>query len=65
MATCSSIINTYNKEHDFYVFNNLSVNSSRVLFLTQRQKDMRDEMLAYTEILESLAEVEQKLASGL
>ena len=65
MKTISDIILTYNKEQGFYLLNNFVNTNSRVLFLTQRQKDMRQEMLAYIEIHDAFSELVQKLGEGL
>ncbi len=65
MGVISNYINTYNKEQGFYSLNNFSTGNKRIVFLTQRQKQMREEILAYTEIYSVFTELIQGLGEGL
>ena len=65
MSVISDLINTYNKTQDFYALNNFLGTSQRVLFLTERQKNIRDEILVYAEIHNVYSELIQKLGTNL
>ena len=65
MNVISNLIITYNKEQGFYVLNNFLETNKKVLFLNQRQKEIREEILVYLEIHDAFAELMQKMGEGL
>jgi hypothetical protein len=61
MNTISNLIIKYNKEQDFYS----TSKSKKVLFLNQRQKEIREEIIVYLEIHDAFAELIQGMGEAL
>lgn len=65
MNTISNLILMYNKQQGFYSMNNFLSNNKKVLFLTGRQQEMREEILVYIEIHDAFSALTQGLGRGL
>ena len=65
MNTISNLIIVYNKQQGFYSLNNFLLTNKKVLALTVRQKEIRDEILFYIDAHDAYSALIQKLGEGL
>ena len=61
MKTVSGLIKQYNDSHGFYLNIGFGTSSPQLLFLDGRQKDIREEILVYSEIHDAVFELIHKL----